>query len=95
MFDVEVNNSNNLITDAEAELLKENIIFFCGTPRGSLPQMRDFGLDFAIMDEPYASMRVKATVDIITGIRKFYGIQITNIDISADGNGAVKIKISI
>ena len=95
MIDVELQTENNTMTDAAAELLKRNIIFFCNTPRGSLPQMRDFGFDFSVFDEPFPIFRMKATVDILSGIRAQYGIQPKTIDITADGNGGVKLKISI
>lgn len=93
MFDVEI--SNNTITDLEAETIKKNIMFFCNTPKGSLPQMRGYGLDFSIIEEPYHIFRMKATVDIISGIRKYYGVQIDTINITADENGKIKIEISI
>ena len=93
MFDVDV--ANNSITDEAAELLKQNIMFWVKTPRGSLPQMRGYGLDYSIIDKPFGEFRMRATVDIVGGLRDYYGIAVDTIDISADGSGGVKIKISI
>lgn len=93
MFDIQI--TNNTIADAAVETLKKNIMFFCNTPKGSLPQMRGYGLDSSIIDEPFPIFRMKATVDIVSGIRKYYGIQISNINISALDNGERKIEISI
>ena len=95
MVDVELQNADKTITDAAAELMKRNIMFFCNTPKGSLPQMRDFGLDFSIFDEPFPIFRMKATVDILSGLRAQYGIQPKTIDITADENGSVKLKINV
>lgn len=93
MFDVQVTNST--ITDEAAETVKKNIMFFCNTPKGSLPQMRGYGLDFSIIEEPFQTFRTKATVEIISGVRKYCGINIDTINITADENGKATIKISI
>lgn len=87
--------ASSTMTDAEAELLRKNIIFFCRTPKGSLPQMREYGLDFSIIDEPFPIFQTKATVDIVTGVRKYYNINIGTIDITADEDGKVKIVIGV
>ncbi len=57
--------------------------------------MRGYGLDFTILDEPFATLRMKATVDIITGVGNYYGVRINDINVTADGNGKTKIKIII
>lgn len=93
MFDVQI--TNNTITNEAAETVRKNIMFFCKTPKGSLPQMRGYGLDYSIIEEPYQTFRMKATVDIVSGIRKYYGIQIKNINITADEKGRVKVEIGI
>ncbi len=77
------------------ENLQKNILFFCKTPLGSLPQRRDFGIDYSILEEPFPVMRMKATVAIVSGLRKFYGVNVSKIDISADESGKVRIKIII
>lgn len=86
-------NVSVIKTTEDAETLKDNIVFFCTTPKGSLPQNREYGLDFSVLDKPFAELKMKLTVDIITGIRKYYGIQITDIGISAKANGGVEVKI--
>ncbi len=95
MLDVDVTVSNSRFKEREANVLKQNIIFFCNTPKGSLPQMRGYGLDFTILDEPFSTLRMKATVDIISGVRDYYGVQINDIRVTADGNGKTNIKIII
>lgn len=95
MYKVELSANKKEMTDAEIETLKKNIMFFCSTPKGSLPQNRDFGLDPTITDEPFSHLRMRATVDIVTGVRKFYNVQLTEINITADENGGIKVKISI
>lgn len=91
-MDVEITGT---VTDEAAEQLKKNIMFFCNTPKGSLPQMRGYGLDPTIMDEPFATLRMRATVDIVSGLRQYYGIQVSSINVTADENGGVKVKIEI
>lgn len=92
----DVNIANNTVTDeAAAEVLKQNIMFYLKTPRGSLPQMRGYGLDYSIIDEPFPIFRMKATVDIVKGIRDYCGISVNTINITADENGSVTINISI
>lgn len=81
--------------DTDARILCDNIIFFCTTPKGSLPQMRDYGIDYDALDKPFAQMRMILTVSIISGIRKYYGMQIRDIDITADKGGEAMIKIKI
>lgn len=93
--DVDVIVSDSRYKEREANALKQNIIFFCTTPKGSLPQNRGYGLDFTILDEPFAMLRMKATVSIITGVRNYYGVQINEINVTADVNGGTKIKITI
>lgn len=95
MYNVELNANKKNMTDAEIEVLKKNIMFFCNTPKGSLPQNRGFGLDPTITDEPFPRLRMRATVDIVTGVRKFYNVQLTEINITANEEGNVKVKISI
>lgn len=95
MLDIDVSVSNSKFKESEANILKQNIIFFCNTPKGSLPQMRGYGLDFTILDEPFSTFRRKATVDIITGVRNYYNVQISDIKVTADENGKVTVKIKI
>lgn len=95
MLDIDVSVSNNKFKEREANILKQNIIFFCNTPKGSLPQMRGYGLDFTILDEPFSILRRKVTVDIITGVRNYYNVQINDIKVTADENGKIIVKIEI
>lgn len=95
MINIDLITSDDLTTSEAVDALKKNIMFFCNTPKGSLPQMRDFGFDYSIIDEPFMIFRMKATVDIISGIRKFYNVNITDIDITADAEGGIKAKIKV
>ncbi len=70
--------------DEAAESLKRNIQFFCQTPRGSLPQMRDYGIDYSFLGENASVAKRKLTVGIISGIREQFGIQISNIYVTED-----------
>lgn len=93
MLDTEITNST--MTEEAAELIINNIKFFIRTPKGSLPFMRGYGFDYSIIDEPFQIFRMKATVDIVTGIRNYYGVTINTINITADENGNIKIMISV
>ena len=93
MLETEITNST--MTEEAAALLMENIKFFIRTPKGSLPLMRGYGFDYSIIDEPFQIFRTKATVDIVTGIRNYYGVTLNTIDIKADENGNITIEISI
>ncbi|MGN0162453.1 MAG: hypothetical protein ACI4EA_02575 [Candidatus Ornithomonoglobus sp.] len=87
MIKTDITIKNISVTDNEAEALKRNIEFYCSTPRGSLPQMRNYGLDFSVIGESYSAAKRKLTVDIISGVRDTFGVQISRIDVDADENG--------
>ena len=91
-----------IITRAEVEvtldevlLLQKNIAFWLNTPRGSLPQMRDFGLNYDVIDEPLQTFKMKITVDTISKVRELYGVKIKTINVTADENGKATLKITI
>ncbi len=91
------------LTAAEAAELAENINFFCNTPKGSLPQMRDYGLDYAnIIDRTPQQAKTRATVDIITGLRNYFDIgsdsgtlAINTIIVTPQEDGSMKIYLKI
>ena len=95
MNDIQLQVTNDKLTDLEAQILEDNIKFYCNTPRGSLVQNRSYGLDFSIFDEPFAILRMKATVDIVSGIQREYGVHINTIDIQPADDSGVIIKISV
>lgn len=95
MIGVDVQIANNQMTEAAAETLKRNIKFYCNTPRGSLPQNRRYGIDATITDLPYDEMRMRLTVDLVTGIRDTFGVHLNNINVTADANGEVNVLIKI
>lgn len=79
--------------DAAAEQKIRDIIFFCETPKGSLPQMRDYGLDYTNIDENFALFRRNATVDIIRGLRKHLSINVKNIDLTQNLEGVTTLNL--
>lgn len=101
MFTTEL-DAPKLAADAAAELA-ENINFFCNTPKGSLPQMRDYGLDYEnIIDRPPQQAKIRATVDIITGLRDYFDIGsdsgtfvINTITVTPQEDGRMKIYLKI
>lgn len=95
MYDLELTANKKELTTAEIKKLIEDIKFFCNTPKGTLPQNREFGLDQTILDESFPILRMKATVDIVTGVRKFFNINLTEINITANADGGIKVKICI
>jgi len=84
MLKVNVAIKNIPVADETAENLKRNIQFFCKTPRGSLPQMRGYGIDYSFLGENASVAKRKLTVGIISGIRAQFGIQVSNIYVSED-----------
>ncbi len=86
---------NSIDDTAEAETLRRNIEFYCRTPRGSLPQMRLYGIDFSVLDGSFETVRRKLTVDIISGIRDTFNVQIRDIKITANENGCFTAAITI
>lgn len=76
--------SNISLSEAAEETLKRNIQFFCQTPRGSLPQMRSYGISYDFLGEDIQTARRKLTVDIISGVREFFGLRIKEINIEPD-----------
>ena len=95
MLTTDITIKNVSLTGDEAENLKRNIQFYCTTPRGSLPQMRSYGLDFSVIGESYSVAKRKLTVDIISGVRENFGVNINRIDVNADENGKFTATIII
>lgn len=95
MLTSNVTIKNISVTDAEAETLKRNIRFFCSVPRGTLPQMRDYGIDFGVIGDNPNSVKRRLTVDIIGGIRKYFNVRISRIEVTTDGNGGYTVNIII
>ena len=85
--------NNGVMTESEIAALQENISFFIQTPLGSLPQRRDYGINAEIFDEPFDSFRMKATVDIVTGLRKHFGVNPERIQITKNKDGQAKLKL--
>ena len=83
MFTVDLSVEKTQMTSDEVSLLQKNIAFWLNTPRGSLPQMRDFGF------------KMKITVDTISKVRDLYGVKIKTINVTADENGKATLKITI
>ncbi len=97
MIETQVEISENYTIKEKAALLHlaENIKFFCRTPKGSLPQMRDYGIDFTVFDEPINVIKTRLTVEIVEGIRKFFDITVDEIIVTADTDGKVNVYIKI
>lgn len=86
------------IPDAEKqrmETLIRNIEFLCRTPRGSLPLSRGFGIDSDAIDSGFAAAKRKITVSAVEGIRKYFGVTVSEIDVTADKDGIMLIRITI
>ena len=58
MFTVDLSVEKTKMTSDEVSLLQKNIAFWLNTPRGSLPQMRDFGLNYDVIDEPLQTFKM-------------------------------------
>lgn len=82
-------------TEAEAARLKRDMEFYFSTPRGSIPQMRNYGIDYSIFDLPISQLRQRLTVEIITGMREQFGINPQKVTVTADANGAVTAAVII
>ena len=95
MFTVDLSVEKTQMTSDEVLLLQKNIAFWLNTPRGSLPQMRDFGLNYDVIDEPLQTFKMKITVDTISKVRELYGEKIKTINVTADENGKATLKITI
>lgn len=89
--------SNTTLSEETEETLKRNIQFFCQTPRGSLPQMRSYGISYDFLGEDIRAARRKLTVDIISGLREFFGLRVKEINIEPDAetDGGFIIRIVI
>lgn len=57
--------------------------------------MRDFGLNYDVIDEPLQTFKMKITVDTISKVRELYGVKIKTINVTADENGKATLKITI
>lgn len=55
--------------------------------------MRDFGLNYDVIDEPLQTFKMKITVDTISKVRELYGVKIKTINVTADENGKATLKI--
>lgn len=72
-----------------------NIKHFCKTPKGSIPLMRDYGIDYNAVDEPFFKAKQKICISVVGGVRKYFGINISNIDVTANEEGKLNLKIII
>ena len=95
MYNVELSVEKREMTEDEKRALIEDLRFFCNTPKGNLPLNREFGFDHTIADEPFERLRMRATVDIVTGARKFFGINLTQVKVTANENGETNIKVTV
>lgn len=77
---------SNLISDIE---------LLCRTPRGSLPLMRGFGIDYDAVDCGFAEARRRIMISATEGIRKYFGITVSDINVTADENGVMILHIEI
>lgn len=84
MVTVDTTISNIALSEAAKETLKRNIQFFCQTPRGSLPQMRSYGISYDFLSDDIRAARRKLTVDIISGLREFFSLRVKEINIEPD-----------
>ncbi|MDO5397465.1 MAG: hypothetical protein Q4G33_06005 [bacterium] len=82
-------------TEAEAARLKRDMEFYFSTPRGSLPQMRNYGIDYSVFDLPVHQLQQRLTVEIITGMRGQFGINPQKVTVTADENGVVTAAVVI
>ena len=97
MIETSVELSEDLVGTEKVQALitAKNIRFFCRTPKGSLPQMRDYGIDFTVLDEPPQVIETRLTIDIVSGIRKYFDINVKEIEITADMDGRIRVHIKI
>ena len=53
------------------EEVSQNIAFLLSTPKGSVPMMRDLGIDTSLLDDPTPQAKAKLKAQIIDQIRRY------------------------
>ena len=53
------------------EEIAQNIRFILSTPKGSVPMMRDLGIDHSLLDNPAPAMQAKLKADVVEQVKRF------------------------
>lgn len=73
------------------EEISQNIAFLLSTPKGSVPMMRDLGIDLSLLDDPTPQAKAKLKVEIIRQIEKYEPrAKIEAVKIEQDSEGKLK-----
>lgn len=57
--------------DSVAEEVSQNVRMIIGTPKGSVPLDREFGLDFDVIDQPMPRAKALTEVDIVEQVGRY------------------------
>ena len=76
------------------EEVAQNIAFLLSTPKGSVPMMRDFGIDAGLLDEPTPKTKAKLKAQVIEQIQRYETrAKIKEIELAESEEGKLEPKL--
>ena len=76
------------------EEVAQNIAFLLSTPKGSVPMMRDLGIDTGLLDDPTPQAKVKLKAQIVDQIQKYEPrAKIKEIELVENKEGKLKPRL--
>ena len=80
----------------ELEEIIQNVKTIISTPKGSVPLMRDFGVDWQVIDTLTPELELKLKEEIFTQIERWEKrVKVKTISINADETGRTKIHVKL
>lgn len=77
--------------ESTEEEVAQNVAFLLSTPKGSVPMMRDLGIDTSLLDDPTPRAKAKLKVEIIRQIKKCEPrVKIEVLKVEQDSEGRLK-----
>lgn len=70
-MEVGTENLMNLEPTNRTDEIKQNVAFILATQKGTVPYLRDFGIDYGQIDRHGAVGRAKVTADVIRTVQRF------------------------
>lgn len=76
------------------EEVEQNLRMILGTPKGSVPLHRDFGIDFSLLDFPFIQAIPKIKKEVILAIKKWEPrIEVISVKVEKTQDGGVYFTV--
>lgn len=70
-MEIGTENRLNFEPTNKTDEIKQNVAFILATQKGTVPYLRDFGIDYGQLDTHGAVGRAKVTADVIRTVQRF------------------------